>query len=141
MDNYKRYHCIDCDNYYKSKLTLNVHKRQYCLKRDTPAAAKKLLKNRLPSLPPGTVMETYSIPSSMSLSPSSSPRETSSPKIKSSATLTPVQVSNRTNRPNIVKQPPQPVSTAPEVPPLYPEQEFSEEDSAYWMEFITGEQC
>lgn len=137
METTKRLTCEDCSNTYKSKATLYIHRRQYCLMRNTRAAQRR--QNSLHNSPLNK----------KSGSPiSSSPASRSSPSLdKPSIVKTPYKQQEPERDPLAIDTPEQGKQRLKGEPQEIGEKratdefEFTEDDIAYWKEFVLGTQC
>ena len=124
--------CEDCNNTYKSKATLYIHRRQYCLMRNTKAAQKR----------------QNSIHNSPLNKKSSSPASRSSPaSVKPSVLKTPFKQPEPERDPLAIDTPEHGKQRLKGEPQEIVEKratdqfEFTEDDVAYWKEFVLGTQC
>ena len=129
--------CEDCNNTYKSKATLYIHRRQYCLMRNTKAAQKR--QNSIHNSP-----LNKKSPSSNSSSPA--PRSSPAP-VKPSVVKTPFKQPEPERDPLAIDTPEQGKQRLKGEPQEIVEKratdlfEFTEDDVAYWKEFVLGTQC
>ena len=134
METTKRLTCEDCSNTYKSKATLYIHRRQYCLMRNTRAAQRR--QNSLHNSPLNK----------KSASPNSSSRSSPS-SAKPSIVKTPYKQQEPDRDPLAIDTPEQDKMRLKGEPQEIGEKrgtdefEFTEDDVAYWKEFVLGTQC
>ena len=133
----KRLTCEDCNNTYASKATLYVHRRQYCLMRNTKAAQKR--QNSIHNSP---------LNKKSSSSNASSPASRSSPaSIQPSVLKTPFKQQEPERDPLAIDTPEHGKQRLKGEPQEIVEKrsteliEFTEDDVAYWKEFVLGTQC
>ena len=133
METTKRLTCEDCSNTYKSKATLYIHRRQYCLMRNTAAAQRR--QNSIHNTPLNKNSPSHS---------SSSPASRSSPtSAKTSVVKTPYKQQEPERDPLAIDTPEhgkQKLKGEPQERATDPV-EFTEDDIAYWKEFVLGTQC
>ena len=137
METTKRLTCEDCSNTYKSKATLYIHRRQYCLMRNTKAAQRR--QNIIHNSP---LKKKSSSPNSSSFGSRSSPAST-----KPSVVKTPYKQQEPEEDPLAIDTPEQGKQRLKGEPQEIGEKgatdvfEFTEDDIAYWKEFVLGTQC
>ena len=137
METTKRLTCEDCSNTYKSKATLYIHRRQYCLMRNTRAAQRRQNSLHNSPLNKKSASPNSSSPASRSSPSSAKPSIVKTPFKQQELETDPLAIDTPEQDKQRLKGEPQEIGEKRSTD----EFEFTEDDIAYWKEFVLGTQC